>query len=85
LFKFFRNIGKINKVWSLLNEKYFISLDGKIGNTVLKIQENPMTGNQLIVQTENENVKTILKDNEPQIISDLNNELGMNFLGIKII
>ena len=85
MFKFFRNIGKVNKVWGLLNEKYFKSLNGKIGSTVIKIEEDSMAGNHLVLQTDNENVKSILLKNESQIINDINNELGIFIAGITVI
>jgi hypothetical protein len=85
LFNFFRNIGKLNKVWGLLNEKYFKSLDGKIGSTVIKIKEDSMAGNQLTVQTDNGNVKSILLKNESQIINDINSKLGIFIARITVI
>ncbi|HRE10815.1 MAG TPA: hypothetical protein PK605_00125 [Ignavibacteria bacterium] len=77
MFKFFRNIGNTNKVWGLLNSKYFNSLGGKIGNTVLKIKDESESGIQLIIQTDNEKVRSILQENESQIKSEINNELGL--------
>jgi hypothetical protein len=85
MFNSFRNIGKTNKIWVLLNEKYFEQLSGNIGNTVIKIDEDPMSGNQLLVQTDNENVRSILQKNETQIINDINNKLGINLVRINII
>jgi hypothetical protein len=85
MFNFFRKIGKINKVWGLLNEKYFIQLNGKIGSTVIKIEEDSMAGNQLSVKTDNENVKSILQKNESQIISDINSKLGIILVRINVI
>ena len=76
MFKYFKNLKNLNKVWQLLNEKYFNQLDGKIGSTVIKIEEDPMRGNYLIVQSDNENVKTILRSNESQILNDINKEIG---------
>ncbi len=81
----FRNIGKTNKVWVLLNEKYFKELNGKIGSTVIKIEEDSMAGNQLLVQSNNENVKSILQKNESQIINDINRVLEMNLVRINVI
>jgi hypothetical protein len=85
MFKYFKNIGKVNKVWRLLNENYFKSLDGKTGSTVIKIEEDSMTGNHLVVQTDNENVKLVLLKNESQILNDIKNELGLFIAGITVI
>jgi hypothetical protein len=85
MFNFFRNIGKVNKVWGLLNEKYFMQLNGKIGGTVIKIEEDRVAGNQLLVQTDNENVRSILQKNESQIINDINIKLGINLIRINVI
>jgi hypothetical protein len=85
LFKFFKKIGIANKIWKILNSKYFNSLEGKIGSTVIKIQENPMAGNNLIVQTDNGNVRSIIQKNESQIIDDINSELGIFISKVTII
>lgn len=85
MFKFLKNAGNSNKVWGLLNEKYFKPLDGKIGGTVLKIKEGPAAGNHLYIQTDNENVRRILTENESGIINDINNELGISVTGMTIL
>jgi hypothetical protein len=85
LFNFFKNTGRTNKVWKILNEKYFNSLDGKIGNTVIKIKEDRFAGNKLLVHTDNENVKSILVKNESPIINEINNNIGIVLTGITII
>ncbi len=85
MFKFLKNAGNSNKVWGLLNEKYFKQLDGKIGGTVLKIKEDSSSGNHLYIQTDNENVRKILAENESLIISDINNELGISVTGMTIL
>ncbi len=85
MFKYFKNIGKVNKVWRLLNENYFKSLDGKTGSTVIKIEEDSMAGNHLVVQTDNENVKLVLLKNESQILNDIKNELGLFIARITVI
>lgn len=85
MFKFLKNAGNSNKVWGLLNEKYFKSLDGKIGGTVLKIKEGPASGYHLFIQTDSESVRKILIENESRIISDINNELGISLTGMTIL
>ena len=85
LFKFFRNIGNTNKVWGLLNGKYFNSLGGKIGNTVIKIKDESGAGSRLIIQTDNENVKAILQKEESTIIKDIYTELGILITGMTIL
>lgn len=85
MFKNFKNIKKLNRLWLLLNNKYFNDLDGKIGNTVIKIEEDQMSGNNLLVKSDNENVKSILKKNESQILNDIHKEIGTQLLKINII
>lgn len=85
MFKFLKNAGNSNKVWGLLNEKYFKSLDGKIGGTVLKIKEGPASANHLFIQTDSESVRKILMENESQIVSDINNGLGIPITGMTIL
>ncbi|HMQ79923.1 MAG TPA: hypothetical protein PKE39_03985 [Ignavibacteria bacterium] len=84
MFKFFKNVGNSNKVWGLLNSRYFNTLGGKIGNTVLKIKEESGAGSRLIIQTDNENVKAILQKEESNIINDIHAELGILITGITI-
>lgn len=85
MFKFIGNIGKVNKIWGLLNEKYFKSLDGKIGRTVIKIEENSESGNLLIVQTNNTNVRSILSENETKILNEIKLELGVVLTKITVL
>ena len=85
MFKYFKNISKVNKVWRILNEKYLNTLDSKIGSTVIKIEEDSMAGNQLVVHTDNTNVKSILMKNESLILNDINNELGVFLSRITVI
>ncbi len=85
MFKFFKNVGNSNKVWGLLNSRYFNTLGGKIGNTVLKIREESGADSHLIIQTDNENVKEILQKEESNIIKDIHAELGILITGMTIL
>ncbi len=85
MFKYFKNIKNVNKVWKMLNDKYFNELSGKIGNTVLKIDEDTMNGSYLLVKTDNENVKSILIKNESGILNDIFREVGIQLIKIKIL
>lgn len=85
MFKYFKNIKNVNKVWKMLNDKYFNELSGKIGNTVLKIDEDTMKGSYLLVKTDNENVKSILIKNESGILNDIFREVGIQLIKIKIL
>ena len=85
MFKYFKNISKLNKVWQLLNEEYLNTLEGKIGNTVIKIEEKSEANNYLLVQSDNQNVKTILLNNEPDILSALKSKYDISIIGIRIV
>lgn len=85
MFKYFKNLYKLNKVWGLLNKKYFNALDGNTGSTVIKIEENSIAGNHLVVITDNENIKSILIKNESQILNDIKNETDIFFEKIIVI
>lgn len=81
----FKNISKVNKIWKLLNESYLNTLDGKIGNTVIKIDEKGESIDYLLVQSDNESVKKILTDNEQDIIKALKSKYDISIMGINII
>ncbi len=85
MFKFFKSTKNTNIVWQILNESYFKELDGKIGNTVLKIDESNLNGKSLLVSTNNENVRKILISNEAQILNDINKETGLLLTKINIV
>ncbi len=85
MFKYFKNIGRENKVWQLLNEQYFNAIDGKIGNTIIKIEEKSEMNNYLLVQTDNQNVKTILLKNEQDILRALKSKYDISIIGIRIV
>ena len=85
MFKYFKNISKLNKVWQLLNEEYLNTLEGKIGNTVIKIEEKSEANNYLLVQSDNQNVKTILLNNEPDILRALKSKYDISIIGIRIV
>ncbi len=85
MFKYFKNISRVNKVWQLLNERYFNAIEGKTGNTVIKIDEKSESMNYLLVHTDNQNVVTILSENEQDILRDLKNKFDISVIGIRIV
>ncbi len=82
MFKYFKNIKNNNLVWKILNDKY---LNGNIGNTVLKISEDPYKGNCLFVKTDNIDVSSLMKEKESEILSDINKSLGITLSKIEIV
>lgn len=85
MFKFFKKAVNTNKIWQVLNEYYFNELNGRIGNTVLKVENSSETVNSLLVHTDNENVRKILTDNEQRIISDLKSKADIFISSIKFV
>ena len=77
MFKYFKNIKNNNKVWQILIEKYFNGLNGKIGNTVIKISLDTLKGNYLLVKTDNSEVNSILQKKESDILVDIQKETGI--------
>lgn len=77
MFKFFKNIKNNNKVWQILTEKYFNGLNGRFGNTVIKISLDSLKGNLLLVKTDNSDVSSILQKKESEILADIHKETGI--------
>ncbi len=85
MFKFFKKAANTNKIWQILNENYLNELNGRIGNTVLKVENSSETVNSLLVHTDNENVRKILADNEQKIIADLKSKADIFISSIKFV
>lgn len=77
MFKFFNNIKNNNKVWQILTEKYFNGLNGRFGNTVIKISQDTLKGNLLLVKTDNSDVSRILQKKESEILVDIHKVTGI--------
>jgi cell division protein FtsX len=85
MFKSFKNISRLNRAWKvLLDEKYLKEFENNLGNTLIKIEEDPLSGNHLIVSTDNPKIKEILIANKSEILYDLNQGIDAHLTDIII-
>jgi hypothetical protein len=85
MFKYFKKLSRLSKVWGvLLDVKYLKEFSNNLNNTLIKIEENQLLGNHLIVSTDNLKIKMILLENQSEILNDLNKKLDIHITGILI-
>ena len=85
MFKYFKNISRLNKAWKvLLDKKYLKEFENNLGNTLIKIEEDQFKGNHLIVSSDNLKIKEILTESKSEILNDLNQEIDAHLTDIII-